>query len=338
MRSTPLISNLALHGLSDVVRGELGEKALLRANAAAGIDFEAIADRHVFIPQVSALKFMCSAARTAGELNFGLLLTPMMDVAHYGRWGDYLLGSETLGLAIERSIRTLGYHSTGDGMSLSADGDEARYSYAFALKGRAGYEHVACVGAAVLTSLCRFFTPTGWRPLRIELDIAKPHSTSPFEDLFQCPVSFDAPALTVVFDRRYLAATGPRRGSQPIVTIEDVARFTRGNAPRDLVDVLAEQVRIQVLNGSVSIDSAACAMDTSIRSLQRELSRLGTDFRTMANQARAGRATELLRHTDASVTDIAVELGYSAPASFARAFRNATGVSPREYRGLRQHA
>jgi AraC-like DNA-binding protein len=69
-------------------------------------------------------------------------------------------------------------------------------------------------------------------------------------------------------------------------------------------------------------------MDTSIRSLQRKLNREGTDFRTLVNAARAGRADELLQHTDVSITRIAAELGYSTPANFSRAFRNATGLNP----------
>ena len=90
-----------------------------------------------------------------------------------------------------------------------------------------------------------------------------------------------------------------------------------------------EQIRAQVLTGSVSIDRAAQSMDTSVRTLQRELNRAGTDFRSLASAARIQRATELLRHTKGSITRVSAELGYSSPANFARAFRKATGRGPR---------
>ncbi|MDF2687503.1 MAG: AraC family transcriptional regulator, partial [Microvirga sp.] len=122
------------------------------------------------------------------------------------------------------------------------------------------------------------------------------------------------------------------RAAWSMITIEDVARERRGGAPRNLLDVVVEQVRAQVLAGSVSIDSAAQSMDTSIRTLQRELNRAGTDFRSLANAARLQRATELLRHTNGSVTRVSAEMGYSSPANFARAFRKATGHGPREFR------
>ncbi|MFO1142146.1 MAG: helix-turn-helix domain-containing protein [Amaricoccus sp.] len=82
----------------------------------------------------------------------------------------------------------------------------------------------------------------------------------------------------------------------------------------------------------MSLDGTARALDVSRRSLQRALSREGTDFRSIANAIRARRAAELLRGTSASVTTIAAELGYSTPANFARAFRNATGLPPEAFR------
>ncbi|MEQ1944413.1 AraC family transcriptional regulator [Mesorhizobium sp. VNQ89] len=333
MATTPVISNLTLHGLPQLIRRELGEPALHRAVRAAGVDLEVIEGESCFIPHAAALRLIETAARAAGEDNFGLLMAPQMDVANYGTYGKYIYAADTLGDAIGRAIEALAYHSTGDTMRLATVGDEARYSYGFALAGDAGYAHVANVAAGALTSVCRHFLSDSWRPLRIELDIARPRRTAPFEDMFQCPVIFDAPTMTIVFSRDRLAARGPVRSAAPTVTIADVARDRRGVAPLDTLGVILEHIRLQVRSGSISIDNTARAMDTSIRTLQRELNREGTEFRTLVNMARAKRADELLRHSDVSITSIAAELGYSSPANFSRAFRNATGVNPSALRG-----
>jgi AraC-like DNA-binding protein len=328
MPRTPDISNLTLHGLPQLIRNELGERELARAVRAAGVDLEAIEGESGFIPHAAALKLIETAARAAGEPNFGLLMSPQMDVANYGTYGAYIHGAETLRSAIGRAREALPYHSSGDTMDLVVSGDEARFSYGFALAGHAGYGHVANVAAGALSSICRHFLSDTWRPLRIELDIPRPRNVAPFEDMFDCPVVFDAAAMTVVFDRGSLEVGAPARATTPIMTIADVARDRRGAAPRDLLGVILEQVRLQVMGGSVSIESAARAIGKSIRTLQRELHREGTDFRSLANAARARRADELIRQTDVSITRIATELGYSTPANFSRAFRNATGVNP----------
>ena len=331
MARVPVISNHILHGMPAFLRQEIGERALLQANRAAGLDLELTEDRNCFIPHAAVVGFLNAAARAAGERNLGILLAPMMNVANYGSFGRYLLGADTLGQAIERSIAALCYHSTDDGMSVAIVGDEVRYSYVFALAGRGGYDIIASAAAGVLLSIFRAYLPVGWRPLRIELDIDKPHQLGLFEDVFQCPVHFNAPAVTVVVERHQLSAV-PRRAAWSMITIEDVVRDRRGGAPRDLLDVIVEQIRAQVLAGSVSIESAARSTDTSVRTLQRELNRAGTDFRSLANAARLQRATELLRHTNGSITRVSAEMGYSSPANFARAFRKATGRGPREFR------
>jgi AraC-like DNA-binding protein len=330
--TTPVISSLTLHGLPHLIRSELGERTLARAVRIAGIDLESIEGQSCFIPHASVLVLIDTAARAAGEGNFGLLMAPQMEVANYGTYGQYVYAAATLGAAIGRGMEALPYHSTGDSMALVTRGDEARYSYGFALAGRPGYQHAANVAAGALSSVCRHFLSDTWRPLRIELDIPRPPHTAPFEDMFQCPVIFGAPTMTVVFDRQHLEARRTAPAAAPIITIADVARDRRGAAPRDALGVIVEQIRLQVHGGSVSIDSTARAMDTSIRTLQRELNRAGTDFRSLANAARAERAGELLLHTDVSVAGIAAEMGYSTPANFARAFRKTTGLSPSAFR------
>lgn len=332
MFETPVISNHALYGIPELIRRELGERTLARATRVAGIDPELIQEQNFFIPHAAVLNLIDTAARAAGEANFGLFIAPQMSVTYYGTYGAYVLGAETLGGAINRAVGALGYHTIGDSMALVFSGDEARYSYGFALRGRPGYEHVVCAAAGVLASMGAYYLGPNWRPLRIELDIARPRHNAAFEDLFRCPVIFNAPTMTIVFGRHHLAAQRPWHGSDPIITIADVARDRRSTAPRDILGVIREQIRLQVLSGTVSIDNAARAMDISIRTLQRELNRQGTEFRALANAARTQRAVELLRHTDTPVTTIAMDLGYSASSNFSRAFRTATGLSPREFR------
>lgn len=331
MLTVPVISSHVLQGLPAFVRDELGEKALRRANQAAAVDLEGIEGRNCFIPQQAMVSFAHAIGREAGEQNLGLLIAPTMDVSAYGTFGAYVFGGDTLGQAIDRSIAALGYHSTGDRLSVTAFADEVRFSYRFALAGAEGHNIVACAAAGELLSLFRAYLPGNWRPLRVELDIEAPRHLSPFEDAFQCPVLFGAPAVALVAERRHLAARS-KRPPPSMVTIEDVARDRPGGAPRRLLDIVVEQIRTQVVAGGVMIDDVARSMDTSTRSLQRELHQAGTDFRSLTSVVRIQRASELLRHTNGSITRVSAQLGYSSPSGFARAFRKVTGAGPDEYR------
>jgi AraC-like DNA-binding protein len=333
LSSTTLITVTALAGVSDLVRSAFGERVLRRANHAAMLDIEAIEDQNCFIPHITMTTFVDAIAKLSGEEYFSLIVAPHLTIATKGCWGEYMLGAPTLGAAIERGIATIGFHSKGDIMSLAEDDGEARLSYASAAKGRDGYVHVATGTAGILLSLCRAFLSEPWRPLRIEMDVAPPRNHAAFEDVFECPVVFDASNLSICFEASRLHSRPSPDRTYPLITVGDMTR-DRIECGRlgSLRDVIAQQVWCQVLTGNVSIESAARAVGTSVRTLQRELNREGTSFRDLANAMRTKRAVELLWETNASVTEISMMLGYSAQSHFARAFRHATGIRPHEFR------
>lgn len=328
----PLISVNALAGVPSFVRTEFGERLLRRACRAALLDIEVIEDSDCFVPQLTMTTFVDAVARMVGEEHLGLKFAPYVTVAGYGRWGEYLLGASTLGSALRRASTTMSFHAKGDALSLEITGDTARISYTSAVSGLDGYSHVAFGTIGAIISLCRAYLPASWRPSGIEVDIAASRRSTISEDLFQCPVLFDAPRLAVWLDARDLRSIARRRPSRPL-TVGDLGR-TRSelHSLRGVGGVVAQQVWAQVLTGTVSIESTALALDTSVRTLQRELNREGVDFRTMANALRSKRALELLSTTEVSVTQISTMLGYSAPAHFARAFRKAIGIGPSDFR------
>ncbi|MFD0986564.1 AraC family transcriptional regulator [Methyloligella solikamskensis] len=331
--STSLLCVAALAGIPAFVRDAFGESVLRRANQAALLDIEAIEDQDCFIPHITMTTFGEAVAKLAGEEFFGLTVAPFLSIANYGCWGEYILGAVTLGEALQRAIATVGFHSKGDVFSVVVADDVARVSYASAAKGQPGYQHVACGSAGAVLSICRMFLPSHWRPVRIELDIPKPRHPEIFEDIFQCPVVFDAPTVSVCVESHRLNNGPAHHAARRLITPEDLARArVECLNLTGLQDIVLQQIWSQVLAGQVSIESAARSINTSVRTLQRELNREGTDFRSLSNAMRNKRASELLRNTDATVTAISEALGYSDSAHFARAFRNATGMSPQEYR------
>lgn len=334
--TTPLITVTALAGVPGFLAHAYGERVVRRANEVAMLDVEAIEDPNCFIPHLTMVTYLDTVERLVGDENFSLVAAPQLTMGSKGCWGAYMLGAATLNDAIARGISTIAFHSKGDVLSLAVCEGEARLSYASAAKGLDGYRHVAVGSAAILLNMCRAFLPPPWHPSRIELDIAAPANPTLFEEVFGCPVRFEAETVSVCFEVRDLYRRAPRPDVQALITAGDVARARVDcRTLNALRDVVIQQIWAQVLSGSVSVESAACSVGASVRTLQRELNREGTSFRDLANAMRAKRAMELLRETEASVTEIAGALGYSAPAHFARAFRAAAGISPNEFRRRR---
>jgi AraC-like DNA-binding protein len=80
------------------------------------------------------------------------------------------------------------------------------------------------------------------------------------------------------------------------------------------------------------IGRAAKLAGLSARTLQRRLAKQGLTYRRLVNALRFKAAAVRLRDPLISVTDIALDLGYSDTAHFSRAFRRIAGMSPRQYR------
>ena len=80
------------------------------------------------------------------------------------------------------------------------------------------------------------------------------------------------------------------------------------------------------------IDLAAEMAATSVRTFQRRLKESGLSYSDLVGELRFETAARLLRETDTTALEIALEVGYEDPSHFSRAFKRLAGISPREYR------
>jgi AraC-like DNA-binding protein len=86
------------------------------------------------------------------------------------------------------------------------------------------------------------------------------------------------------------------------------------------------------LRHPLRLDTVAQKYGFSGRTLLRLFKdQLGMTFGTYIRVARIIKAIELLTNPNASVTDVAYEVGYNSLSSFSRAFQQLTGTKPREY-------
>ena len=77
----------------------------------------------------------------------------------------------------------------------------------------------------------------------------------------------------------------------------------------------------------------ASQLGMSERTLQRRLKEEGTSFQALLDRTRHYLARELLRNTRVPLTDVALQLGFSEPSTFFRAFKKWEGMTPGQFRG-----
>jgi AraC-like DNA-binding protein len=98
------------------------------------------------------------------------------------------------------------------------------------------------------------------------------------------------------------------------------------------VEVIRNLVADALLGGTPSAERMAQNAGVTLRTLQRRLAAQGTSFRALVEDVRRSVALERISDGREALSEIAVRLGYSSPASLSRAVRKWTDHSPR---GLR---
>jgi AraC-like DNA-binding protein len=88
-------------------------------------------------------------------------------------------------------------------------------------------------------------------------------------------------------------------------------------------------------DGSPDIQTVAAIARLSVRTRQRRLHDQGVTFAWVVAGARLTMAQQMLVDPARKVIDVVLDLGYSDPAHFTRAFVRWTGLTPREFRRLR---
>ncbi|RUL73688.1 AraC family transcriptional regulator [Dyella choica] len=166
-------------------------------------------------------------------------------------------------------------------------------------------------------------------PVRLELTYPPPAHAAEYVATFQCDIRFGAQYNRIVVDVGWLAH--PLPGYNPLTSRQALAlchQQLRGSSPSDEIVVSVERLLRSRLREHPRLIEVARSLHLSERSLRRRLAESGRIFREIHDRVRAERALELLHAGQLSVAEIGIELGFSDPREFRRAFKRWTGMPP----------
>ena len=167
------------------------------------------------------------------------------------------------------------------------------------------------------------------------------HGCPPYVDdigkLFQRPVLFDQPFSGLVFDRSLMRAASPNRDEAVFQALVSIAK--RRILRRSSCEPIARQVRSVLIQratfGSLRMGDAARACGMSLRTLRRRLAAEGKSYQEVLNEALGSVAKGLVVDETRTLKEVSVMLGFDDSASFGRAFKRWTGMTPNRYRAQR---
>jgi AraC-like DNA-binding protein len=213
------------------------------------------------------------------------------------------------------------HHQFLDFPRLSADGEEA-------------LRHAVGLSLMLHLNLIQVAAGSRWRPMEVRIparSLPGYHAMPPLSDV---RLEFEKSEMGLTFSADVLHLPLPRMAAykNPVATTwEETGPAT------DVSGGIQQVVTSLLADGYPDVHLVAEAVRMSTRTLQRRLHEEGLTFARVVARARFDAACRLLADPARKVIDVALDLGYSDPAHFTRAFLRWTGVTPREFRRLRSN-
>ena len=318
--SVPILSSYIFEPFLGVARG-IGvpmERWLRTAGLPVELDYEGGA----YLPEIPCWRFLQEVARTEGLDTYGLLAGSAAEHPELPCLAPHLRQCTTLKGQLIHFCKVAPLVSNVVAYRLEVRGETVWLSN----QGRRLLDsdvHAQLFQVLGMIQLVQRATGPKWRPAEI-------HFTFP-----EIGRVADAPELNpskIRFSRPYPAVSLPRALLAKRVLPPEFADGSAGLPPVTLNEQLSDVLLPYIGNGDIRKEAAAEIVGLSSRTLQRYLNREMTSYQEVLDRARLRKATRMLEETDAKFIEIALSLGYEEAASFTRAFRRWTGVTPREYR------
>lgn len=304
--------------------------------AQAGVDPRALAEPTALVPLIDVVRLFTVALARSRDNTFGLRLGANAQVRSFPVLGYVIMGSATLGEAVNRLLRFERIVGDVGRASLEeAGGDRLflRWDCPFPQPYARFLSDAAVAGwIGIARSLLE-----GLRsPLEVRFAYPAPPAgeRAAYEAFFACPVHFGAAHTGILLARDWLDL--PLRSADPALRhiMEEHAARLLADFPAgiNLANEVRSAIYRQLAAGEPDVDSVAARLGMSARALQARLRKSELTFSDLVDDVRRSLAAVLVGDDRLTLVNVAMLLGFSEQSSFTRAFRRWYGVAPGEYR------
>lgn len=310
-----------------------------RHMAESRLPYQALTEPESLIPFNQTLLFLDGIARSEGLKDLGILVGRETHVPELGAFGRLILQSLTVHDALAKVSQIIHLYNSAQSIWVDSWNGKARVCTAYGSNVGPGRQYGEQYTLMLLIDCIRFAVGSAWVPSEIHL--AMPVGDAPegcFDAFGGYPVRRQE-VSAIIFDRALLSAPIERaRLARMKAEARDYDALVSSAPALEFPDSVGQLVRMFLREGHYHINWIASAAGISVRTLQRRLAERGVDYSALVEGARFDMASHLLKDNRCKLIDIAFDLGYADAASFTRAFRRWTGVTPSEYRQLHTFA
>ena len=289
---------------------------------------------------ISYRAFLTLLESTATELDcphFGLLLSRQQGINILGTVGFVMREAPDVITALAELSKYFALHNQGADITLQVEGGSAQLAFQSKMPGHIPMAQQMDLVLGVGLNIMRLLCGSQWNPQAAYLTHATPENRKPYRALFDCPLHFDAEASMMIFDAGILKMKLSEADGQLHKILQEHLALVKLNYPDSYAAQIKHLIRQALLTGDCSVDRVAGYLSITKRTLQRQLKAEETAYKTLLEEVRFDVATRYLTDSRSSLSLLAEMLGYSELSAFSNAFKQKTGLSPRQWRAQYVH-
>ena len=304
--------------------------------ARAGLSLPEVIADDARVPMAQMAALWQQAVAATGNPQLGLTAASLFQPAYLKGLGLAWMASANLEEGLRRFVSHGQLVNTLMNIELETADDELLIRYRSPVPLPADIKGHPCaiqLGVGFFLKMFRLAAAKSIPARRVHFKFSIDEALPVYEEFFQCPVRGDSEFNGIAFSRTLLTEMLPTHDPELVQMNEQAVEKYLGNMDRGRIAArVVQQITEQLPSGCPSEEQIAFRLHMSKRTLQRKLSAEGQSFSSLLASIRLALAKQHLAAGRHSVTEIAYQLGYSSPSTFARAFRQLAGQTPGEFR------
>jgi AraC-like DNA-binding protein len=304
-----------------------------------GLSRAIISDEEQFIPSATFARLLEECARCTGDDCFGLHFGERYNPENIGALVYVVLNSPTMAAAVENAARYMRLYNEAAKIDSSIEDSLFHIRVRLVRLRLRAPRQLHEYSMALALNTIRMLAGTRWNPREVQFAHEAPRDSSEHVRVFHAPVSFGCPANAFVIDREFIERQVPAANPRLYKVLKKFLDHVLNQMPAEngLLATVRKAIAELMRDGAPKLARVAAKMAVSPRTLQRQLSEYGVDFKELVDNTRRLSAINYLRNSTNTLTEIAFLLGYSELSAFNRAFKRWTGSTPLNFRRRLAH-
>ena len=173
---------------------------------------------------------------------------------------------------------------------------------------------------------------TGIPPKKITFAHTPQSPIEYYEELWGCPVHTNQPYYELHIEPKLLEVAPPTANPENFANLKQQLESEAQSHTSNL-RLQIEKILINTNDGNfLNLEEIAHELCMSPRTFRRKLEKENCSYKQLVNETRERLAKQQLKKPDMPIGKISRHLGFANEASFSRAFKSWTGLSPQQYR------